>query len=84
MGFPRQEYRGGSPFPSPGDLPNPGNKRGSPAFWANSLLPEPPTGTGIKHGSGEGPKGQWAHKLHEQEFLHLFIGLGLEGLHSVP
>jgi len=24
MGFPRQEYRSGSPFPSPGDLPNPG------------------------------------------------------------
>ena len=24
MGFPRQEYWSGSPFPSPGDLPNPG------------------------------------------------------------
>ena len=24
MGFPRQEYRSGLPFPSPGDLPNPG------------------------------------------------------------
>ena len=24
MGFPRQEYRGGLPFPSPGDLPDPG------------------------------------------------------------
>ena len=24
MGFPRQEYFSGYPFPSPGDLPNPG------------------------------------------------------------
>ena len=24
MGFPRQEYWNGLPFPSPGDLPNPG------------------------------------------------------------
>ena len=24
MGFPRQEYRSGLPFPSPGDLPDPG------------------------------------------------------------
>ena len=26
MGFPRQEYWSGFPFPSPGDLPNPGIK----------------------------------------------------------
>jgi len=26
MGFPRQEYWSGLPFPSPGDLPNPGFK----------------------------------------------------------
>ena len=26
MGFPRQEYWGGLPFPPPGDLPNPGIK----------------------------------------------------------
>ena len=30
MGFSRQEYWGGLPFPSPGDLPNPGIKPGSP------------------------------------------------------
>ena len=28
MGFPRQEYWSGLPFPSPGDLPNPGLKPG--------------------------------------------------------
>ena len=30
MGFPRQEYWSGLPFPSPGDLPDPGIKSISP------------------------------------------------------
>ena len=42
MGFHRQEYWTGLPFPSPGDLPNPGIKLGSPALQADSLLNEPP------------------------------------------
>ena len=41
MGFSRQEYCSGLPFPSPGDLPNPGIKPKSPALWAGSLLSEP-------------------------------------------
>ena len=32
MGFSRQEYWSGLPFPSPGDLPDPGIEPGSPAF----------------------------------------------------
>ena len=32
MGFPRQEYRSGLPFPSPGDLPDPEIESQSPAF----------------------------------------------------
>ena len=32
MGFSRQEYWSGLPFPSPGDLPNPGIEPGSPAL----------------------------------------------------
>ena len=42
MGFPRQEYWIGLPFPSPGDFPNPGIEPGSPELQADSLLPEPP------------------------------------------
>ena len=42
MGFPRQEYWSGLPFPSPGDLPDPGIKPGSPAMQADSLPSEPP------------------------------------------
>ena len=41
MGFSRQEYWSGLPFPSPGDLPNPGIEPGSPALWADALLSEP-------------------------------------------
>ena len=40
MGFSRQEYWRGLPFPSPGDLPNPGIEPGSPALQANSLPTE--------------------------------------------
>ena len=32
MGFPRQEYWSGLPFPSPGDLPNPGTEPMSPSL----------------------------------------------------
>ena len=42
MGFSRQEYWSGLPFPSPGDLPDPGIKPGSPAFQADALTSEPP------------------------------------------
>ena len=42
MGFSRQEYWSGLPFPSPGDLPNPGIEPGSPALQTDALSSEPP------------------------------------------
>ena len=42
MGFSRQEYWSGLPFPSPGDLPDSGIKPGSPAFQAVALTSDPP------------------------------------------
>ena len=42
MGFSRQEYWSGLPFPSPGDLPDPGIELGPPAFQADALTAEPP------------------------------------------
>ena len=42
MGFSRQEYWSGLPFPSPGDLPDPGIEPGSPAFQTDTLTSEPP------------------------------------------
>ena len=41
MEFSRQEHWSGQPFPSPGDLPDPGIEPGSPALQADSLLSEP-------------------------------------------
>ena len=41
MEFSRQEYWSGYPFPSLGDLLNPGIKAGSPALQAGSLPSEP-------------------------------------------
>ena len=41
MGFSRQEYWSGLPFPSPGDLPDPGTEPGSSALEANALTSEP-------------------------------------------
>ena len=40
MGFSREEYWSGLPFPSPEDLPNPRIEPGSPALQADSLLTE--------------------------------------------
>ena len=42
MEFSIQEFWSGLPFPSPGDLPNPGIEPGSPALQADSLPSEPP------------------------------------------
>ena len=38
----KQEYWSGLPFPSPGDLPDPGIEPGSPALEADALTSEPP------------------------------------------
>ena len=43
MGFSRQEYWSGLPFPSPGDLPDPGIEPESPAMQADTL-PSAPSG----------------------------------------
>ena len=41
MGFSKQEYWSGLPFPSPGDFSDPGIKAGSPALQADALSSEP-------------------------------------------
>ena len=50
MEFSRPEYWRGLPFPSPGDLPNPGIEPRSPALQVDSLPAEPqgkPKSTGV-------------------------------------
>ena len=42
LGFSRQEYWSGLPFPSPGELPDPGLKPRSPPLQADASTSEPP------------------------------------------
>ena len=51
MGFSRQEYWSVLPFPSPGDLPDPGTEARSPTLLADALTSEPP---GKPHDYGTG------------------------------
>ena len=51
MRFSRQEYWSGWPFPSPGDLPNPGIELGSPSLQTDTFPSEPPGKPSGKHGT---------------------------------
>ena len=64
MGFSRQEYWSGLPFPSPGDLPNPGIEPTSPVLQADSLPSEPP-GKPKNTGVGSLSLLQWIFPAHE-------------------
>ena len=50
MGFSRQEYWSGLPFPSSGDLPDSGIEPGSPVLLADALPSEPPGKSGHEEG----------------------------------
>ena len=50
MGFSRQEHWSGLPFPSPGDLPNPGIEPGSPSLRVDALPSEPPVKPQMEEG----------------------------------
>ena len=54
MGFSRQEYWSGLPFPPPGDLHDPGIEPGSPALQADALISEPP-GKPVVHANQQHP-----------------------------
>ena len=76
MGFSRQEYWGGLPFPSPGDLPNPGIKPGSPALQTDSVLSKPPGSPTRKESVGLDK--QWG-KVFEEVWLQRGDRLVAEG-----
>ena len=57
MEFSRQEYWSGLPFPSPGDLPDPGIDPRPPTLQADSLPSEPP-GKPIKKEGGDKNRGR--------------------------
>ena len=70
MGFSRQEYWSGLPFPSPGHLPEPGIEPGSPALQADSLVSEPP---GQKINGSQTPFSQFC--LFPNVVFKLFQGI---------
>ena len=55
MGFSREEYWSGLPFPSPGDLPDQGIEPGSPKFQADALTSEPPGKPTAPNLASDGP-----------------------------
>ena len=69
MGFPRQEYWSGLPFPSPGDLPDPGIKPASPALAGGFFTTKPP---GHSYKLILSPSGH-RHRDGEEELVHLFL-----------
>ena len=67
MRFFGQEHWSWLPFPSPGDLPDPGIKPGSPALQADSLPSEPP---GKPTQAGLGPCRALHAPCRKHSFLH--------------
>ena len=60
MGFPRQEHGSGLPFPSPGNLHDPGTKPRSLALQADSVLSEPPGKPCFSFANSDGvPRLKW-------------------------
>ena len=65
MGFPKQEYGSGLPFPPPGDLLDPGIEPMSPALADRFFITEPPGSPPLGYSLSMLP----AEKLHST--LHL-------------
>ena len=63
MEFSRQEYRGGLPSPSPGNIPDPGIEPWSPALQEDSSPPEPP---------GK-PGNEWLGTLQKQRHVGMCL-----------
>ena len=77
MGFTRQEYWSGLPFPSPADLPDPGIKPASPA-WAGRFFTSELPGKSLKMGGGVvvistemSSATQWATEANSQDFFQV-------------
>ena len=66
MGFPGQEYWSGLPFPSPGDLPDPGFKLTSLALAGRFFTTEPPgkPNTGFRRDKLQKNRYKWLIKIN--------------------
>ena len=79
MGFSRQEYWSGLPFPSPEDLPDPGIEPRSPALQADASTSEPP-GKPIKNNNNKNLIKKWTEDQDRQNGR----GVGGHGVHLFP
>ena len=68
MGFSRQEYWSGLPFPSPAELPNPGIEPRSPSLQTDALPSEPPGKQWQRINLNVGPL--WKQSSMQQYRLH--------------
>ena len=73
MGFPRQEYWSGFPFPSPGDLPDPGIKPVSHALVGGFFVSELP-GKPLKGMGWNLLKSQWV-QIQSAKLLHIKMNI---------
>ena len=81
MGFSRQEYWSELPFPSPGDLSDPGMEPATPALQADALSSEPPKLT-PKRDLGRQQKNSYETKGHKA--AHVGRLYNLERQHGCP
>ena len=72
MGFSRNEWWSGLPFPSPGDLPDPGIEPRSPALQADALPSEPPGKSGLNFKKPISRGQQYLHCLKSRSTLKIF------------
>ena len=88
VGFSRQEYWSGLPFPSPGDFSHPGIKPGSPVLQAISLLSKPPgqpqvepksNGKYFTRDEREDTEGEKAYENRARDWSDLSTSLGTPG-----
>ena len=86
MGFSQQEYWSGLPFPSPGDLPDPGIEPGSPALEADAVTSEPPGKPEIPAELFQILKDDAVKVLHSANLENSAVATGLEKItiHSNP
>ena len=69
MDFSRQEYWNGLPFPSPGDLPDPGMQPASPALAGRFFTTEPP-GKPVKIGAKEKDPSAFIYSSSKKQMSH--------------
>ena len=77
MEFSTQEYWSRLPFPSPGDLPDPGIEPRSPALQAGDALPSEPPGKTLKYSKADQAQSLWG-------IISPFPGPGAHKLLPVP